>query len=208
MLERSNAHQLDACQKQLGVLQLQIQQAKDDRDALDAQLPRGGGPIASRLQAAEKELAALEELTPLDTRRSAARQEAEAAARRADEAERRIEGRPATLARGSVGRRAARSTSAPSRSAGSCSTAIGSPKRSAGWSQRREELVRRQRELDALAARIVQLAADAGVSLVATGPIEQLRQLAEAAAQQEAAAARRDAHPQPGAAPPRRPGQA
>ena len=38
MLERSNAQQLDACQKQLGVLQLQVQQAKDDRDALDAQL--------------------------------------------------------------------------------------------------------------------------------------------------------------------------
>ena len=57
-----------------------------DRDSLDAQLPRGGGPIQSQLQAAEKELAALEELTPLDTRRSAARQEAESAARRVHEA--------------------------------------------------------------------------------------------------------------------------
>jgi len=86
MLERSNAHQLDACQKQLGVLQLQVQQAKEDRDAIDAQLPRGGGPISSRLQAAEKDLAALEELTPLETRRSAAQQELEAAERRAREA--------------------------------------------------------------------------------------------------------------------------
>ena len=70
LLERSNARQLDACQKQLTMLQTQIQQTKQDRDALDAQLPRGGGPIASRLQAAEQELAALEELVPLDTRRA------------------------------------------------------------------------------------------------------------------------------------------
>ena len=33
---------------------------------LDDQLPRGGGPMASRLAAAERELAALEELTPLE----------------------------------------------------------------------------------------------------------------------------------------------
>ena len=83
LLERSNSRQLDGCQKQLGVLQLQVEQAKADREALDGQLPHGGGPIPSRLQAAERELAALEELTPLDTRRNAARQEAEAAARRA-----------------------------------------------------------------------------------------------------------------------------
>ncbi len=73
---------------------------RSDRDALDAQLPRGGGPIAVRLQAAEKELAALEELTPLDGRRAAARQEAEAAARRADRGHGSGTGRAAPLAAG------------------------------------------------------------------------------------------------------------
>jgi len=35
LLERSNSRHLDGCQKQLGVLQLQVTQAKADRDALD-----------------------------------------------------------------------------------------------------------------------------------------------------------------------------
>ena len=68
MFERSNARQLEACQKQLNLLQLQVKQTSDDRDALDGQLPRGGGPIAAPAAAAEKDLAALEELMPLDAR--------------------------------------------------------------------------------------------------------------------------------------------
>jgi uncharacterized protein YhaN len=192
LLERSNSRQLDACQKQLSVLQLQVEQAKADRDGLDGQLPRGGGPISSRLQAAEKELAALEELTPLDTRRSAARQEAEAASRRATDAKEELKaarrrwrqalamlGLPEDLSlqqvRGLM-QRGDRMAEAQRR--------LGSL---------RDELQRRQRELDGLMARIVQLAADAGVALGPPSPIEQLHQLAEAADAQEANAARRDA---------------
>ena len=81
ILERSNARQLEACQKQIDMLQLQVKQAGEDRDALDAQLPRGGGPIAARLAAAEKDLAALEELMPAG-RPAAAPAEQEAAAAR------------------------------------------------------------------------------------------------------------------------------
>jgi uncharacterized protein YhaN len=192
LLERSNSSQLDGCQKQLSVLQLQVEQAKADRDGLDGQLPRGGGPISSRLQAAEKELAALEELTPLDTRRSAARQEAEAAVRRATAAKEELKaarrrwrqtlamlGLPEDLSSQQVHGLVQRGDH------------MAETQRRLG--QLREELQRRQRELDGLTARIVQLAADAGVALPPTGPIEQLRQLAETAAQQEASAARRDA---------------
>lgn len=192
MLERSNAHQLDACQKQLGVLQLQIQQAKADRDSLDSQLSVGSGPLAGRLQAAEKELAALEELTPLDTRRSAARQEAEAAGRRAAEAKADLHaarrrwrdalsaaGLPPDLGPKQVARLRQRGDR------------IADMQRRLG--QRREDLQRRRQELDSLSGRIAQLAADARVSLGSTDPVEQLRQLAAAAAQQEAGAARRDA---------------
>lgn len=192
MIERSNAQQFEGCQKQLGVLQLQIQQAKTDRDALDSQLPQNGGLLASRLQSAEKELAALEELAPLDTRRSAARQEAEAVERRIGEAQEELSaarrrwrgalaasGLPEELTPGQV-RRLARS-----------GDRIAEIQRRLAL--RREELPRRQREIDFLAARIVQLATDCGVTLGAGDPIEHLQQLAEAAAQQEAAAARRDA---------------
>ncbi len=70
------------------------------------------GQSQGRLQAAEKDLAALEELTPLDTRRSAARQEAESAARRVRRCGGGTEDRPATLARGPVCRRPCRKPSA------------------------------------------------------------------------------------------------
>ena len=88
LLERVNAKQLEACRKQLGVLQSQVEQTKADRDALDAQLPRGGGPIVSRLQAAENGIGGPGGADRRWTiRRTAARQEADAAARRADEAQ-------------------------------------------------------------------------------------------------------------------------
>ena len=191
LLERSNAQQLEGCQKQLSVLQLQVQQAKEDRDALDAQLPRGG-PISSRLQAAEADLAALEELAPLDTRRTAAKQAVEAAQRHAAEAKEAMKdarrrwrnalataGLPEDFTAKQVRRlmqRGDRITELQRRIA-----------------QRREDMARRQRELESLTSRIVQLAADAGVSLGSPNPIEQLRQLAAVATQQQAGAARRDA---------------
>lgn len=192
LLARSNAQQLDGCQKQLGVLQLQIQQGKEDRDSLDAQLPRGNGSLAGRLQAAEHDLAALEELTPLDTRRSAARQEAEAATRREATAKNefitakrrwrdalRMAGLPDEL-----GPKQVRRIMQHGDRLGEMQHRL---------AQRREDIVRRQRELDSLCARIAQLASDAGVSLTSAGPIEQLRQLAEAGAKQDASAARREA---------------
>ena len=86
VMERSNSRQLESSHKQLGMLQLQINQVREERESLDKQLPRGG-PIASRLEAAERELAELEELVPLDAKRQAAKQEAEAADSRAQQAE-------------------------------------------------------------------------------------------------------------------------
>ena len=82
-LERSNRQRLDDRRKQLGMLQLQIKQAGEEREELDKQLPRGGGPIASRLEAAERELAELEEILPLDAKRQAIQEETEAATARA-----------------------------------------------------------------------------------------------------------------------------
>ncbi len=191
MLERSHTRQLDACQKQLSVLQLQIQQAKEDRDGLNAQLVAGGGSTTVRLDVAEKELSSLEELSPLESRRAAASQEAEAASRRADEAKDQLRtarrrwrdalmaaGLPEQLSPRQVWRLAEHGDK------------IAEMQRAAA--QRREEMLRRQSELDSLTNRIAQLAADSGVLPGAGGPIERLRQLAEAAARQEADSARRD----------------
>ncbi|MFZ1933532.1 MAG: AAA family ATPase [Thermoguttaceae bacterium] len=206
LIERSNEKQLEDCQKQLATLKSHVAQTADDRDSLDAQLPRGGGPIVSRLQAAENELAALEAIALEDAKRAAAQQDAEVAARRADEARQSLKaarrrwrqslvaaGLPQTIAAKQVRRLVERGD----------------------WiaetqqrlSQRREELARRQAELDAFATRIVQLAADAGTPVCGAGVspalaagtaapqrlLDQLHELAEAAARQATFVERREA---------------
>ena len=72
------SRRLEGCQGQLQLLGQQMQQAKDERDALDSRLPRGGGPLVARLQTAEKALARLEQLLPQEAQREAADQQAAA----------------------------------------------------------------------------------------------------------------------------------
>ena len=200
LLERSNSRQLESCQKQINMLQLQTQQAKEERDALDERLPRGGGPIASRLQTAEKDLAALEELVPLDAQRIGARQEAQAAAGRVTQAKEEL---------GTARRRWRQSLSAaglpesltPKQVRGLIRRCDHLGQMHRRWEDRREELGRRRRELDALRDRITQLVADsevAGHRAPTVGwsggggdPVEQLRQLGELLQQQETCLARR-----------------
>jgi len=79
LLERSATRHYEACQQQLASLTNQTDEARRERDELDARLPKGGGPLVTRLQTAEKELAALEELLPLNARRETAENEAKAA---------------------------------------------------------------------------------------------------------------------------------
>lgn len=78
-LERSVRQQLESCDQLHHSLELQVKQAKDERDTLDAKLPRGGGPLITRLQEAERELAAIEELLPLESRRRTSNGELRAA---------------------------------------------------------------------------------------------------------------------------------
>jgi uncharacterized protein YhaN len=79
-MERGARSELDDCHRQLGLLKEQTDEARTERDELDASLPRGGGPLVARLQSAEKSLASLEALLPLEREREAALREAEAAA--------------------------------------------------------------------------------------------------------------------------------
>ncbi|MBN1394866.1 MAG: AAA family ATPase [Pirellulales bacterium] len=163
MLERSNVQQLDACRKQIESVGGQIRRAKQERDAYDARVP-GERPIADRTQAARRELAALEELSPLAARRETARAEAASASHRVAEA-----------------REAARAARRRWRSA---LAAVGmpdnfSPKqfhrlvRRGGrihemqrrWDERREELRRRRSEMESLSGRIAQIAAEAGINI-------------------------------------------
>ena len=67
-LQRNAESRLDSTHRQISVLGQQLKAAQAERDELDAKLPRGGGPLVARLQAAEKQLAQLEALVPLACR--------------------------------------------------------------------------------------------------------------------------------------------
>lgn len=196
LLERSNARQLETCQRQIEILQSQIRQAQHERDALnqqltDQQLTSGGGPVAGRLQAAQRELAELEELAPLDARLGAARQETHAAAGRVNLAAGRLAeavrrwraaladaGLPEGLSPGRIRRLMDRSGQ------------LGELRRR--LDHRREELHQRRHELDSLLQRIARLVADGRAQVSGDDPLEQIRQLRESLAQQETAVGRRD----------------
>jgi uncharacterized protein YhaN len=183
LLERSNANQLEACQRQIVMLQAQIKQAEEERDALDAQLPQGGGPIAVRLQAAEKELAALEELVPMRSRRDTARHRVDVAARRLAESEGDLTaarrrwseslaelGLPAKLSPKQV-----RHVVAQCEQHGELFRQL---------QRRREELQLRRRELESVAARVREMAAEAGIGAGGASPVALLAQLEGALARQ------------------------
>ena len=194
MLERSNQQQSEACQKQLELLLSQAEQAEADRRRLDAQLPRGGGTPAVRLQAAEKELAGLEALSPLDARRNAVRQEAAAAARRADEAKESLRGSPSLRARrlAAAGLPADVTLQQVRRLLARAEPIAHLQRRRI---ERQDELARRRREMDSIVERVSQLAADAGVEhsdAAGDDVVARLRTLAAAAAEQETVAARRE----------------
>ncbi len=184
MLERSNARKLDACQKQTNMLQLQMRQAKEERESLDRSLPASGQSRATQLENAENNLAQLEELMPLDARRQAAEQEAATTQLQVRQAEEQYK-----ASRGGW-REVLRGADLPEGL---------SPKQVRdlllhrdGWAtlvrrseQAQSELRLRQQELDAITDRVTQLATDAGMSVTSGNPIELLQQLSQSLREEE-----------------------
>ena len=185
MIERYNEMNLETCSQQLAMVKEQIESAIADRDKLDEKLPRGGGPLLARLQAAEKDLASLEELIPLEGHRQASQVEAEtaeAAVQRAEaelnEARQRWQNLlvelklPASLR----------------------------PKQLAEWGEqaeqwsrlnekiaaRKQEIADRQHALDALETRLAKVFEESKLKPVSTRIVEQMRQLRQAIAEQTA----------------------
>lgn len=221
MLERSNLRQLESCRGELEQLRDQIAEAEEERDSLEAR--SNGDDVSTKgLRTAEHALAALKELNPLATRRDAARAEAEAAARRADEMRATVGSakRHWRQALAGAGLPSDISPKQLSRLAQNGGRIADLQRR---LNERREELLRRRRELESLSARVAQLAADAGMSATLTpgamgvglsssavpdssgtllqpsvnqqafNPLDMIRMLAETAAKQQAAVARREA---------------
>jgi uncharacterized protein YhaN len=183
-LDRSHTNALESCQKQTELLQLQLKQAKQDRDELDRQVPRGGGPVAVRLQKVEQQLAELEALVPLEARVRAAREEAELAQRQASgiDGERtaaRRRWRDALAAAHLPEKFTPRQVRALLRH-GDRIAQVGRR-----VELREQELAQRRAELDAFSGKVLQVLVDSGLETKADDALGQLRVLRESLASQQ-----------------------
>lgn len=82
LLEKAAEEDFDTSEKQLAMLRSQVAQAEEERDQIDRHLPAGGGPFTVRLEAAEADLARLEQYLPLESQRAVVVQHSESAADR------------------------------------------------------------------------------------------------------------------------------
>lgn len=190
-MERTAARQLETCRKQLEMLALQISQAREEREKLDGQIPRGGGPLVTRLQTAEGDLAALEEMLPLDAQRQLASQAVTAAATRAEQAEADYQAARRRWRQGLSGVGLPDNWSpAQVQQFRDHSEQIGELRRR--LDRCRQDLAERQRTLQGLAQRIADLARDVGLTGKHNLASQQLLQLRRVLNENQELLARRD----------------
>lgn len=174
-MEQSASSQLDTCHQQIASLKEQAKEARAERDLLDQRLPKGGGPLVARLQTAEKALARLEELLPLDAQREAAERAADAAAKHAEAAQ------EALRAARKKWQRMLAAFGLPPKSRPRELRLVSRQREQ--WRElnkqlelRQGELGRQRAEFDTLAGRIRQLVTQVGVVPRSQLPLEQLAQ--------------------------------
>lgn len=191
-MERLNVRSAFDCQQQQRMLDLQVRQTQEEMEDLDQQIPRGNGPIDVRLEAAERELAALEELVPLDARRHASRQDTDSAAARAQEAEAELAAarrrwKEAVAAAGlpaGITPKQIRELAAGAEQVRDMQSRVG---------KRREELQQRIKDLEGIKARIAQLVKDTGLVTNEKTPVGLLRAMAAQLTDQQSRIERRRA---------------
>ena len=89
--EEQIAARRESNDRQVELVQKQLHETRIEKDELERELGSVEGSVVVRLQAAERHLAELEKLLPIDSRLREARREAEAAQRRAEDARRKLE---------------------------------------------------------------------------------------------------------------------
>ncbi len=192
MLETNAARQLEGCHKQVSLLETQTKQAQDERAELDKQLPSGGGPLATRLQAAEAAVAKLEAMLPLEARHQSAQQDLATAQKQAADAKEALQKthgrcRAALAAAGMPKNLSPKQL----REMAGQRTELDAVER--GWSAAVDERDRRARELAVLSNRIESLLHDADLKPESETASGRLRQLRRELAEEEATMGRRDA---------------
>ncbi len=81
-VEDSAADRLDACHRQLELVAKQMHEAEAERDQLDRELPLTDGSVQLRLEHAQRHLAELERVLPVESKRREAAEEISSAERR------------------------------------------------------------------------------------------------------------------------------
>lgn len=89
--EDAAADKLESCQRQMDTVARQIKEAEREKDKLDVGLPMTDGSVLLRLQAAERHLAELENVLPVEAQRKQAGHEVSTAESRLSEAKVNLE---------------------------------------------------------------------------------------------------------------------
>ena len=218
-LEHRAEHHADHCSQQLDTLTQQIKDAEQERDDLDAQLPKGGGALTARLQTAEAQLASLQELLPLHTHKETTEQTARSVEDRARQADDnyqkakqnwrkllRAMGLDENLSPADVAQRT-REEEHRANSHRQLQHATEREQQKAALEPaakreelsnveqivfvKREEIANRRREHEAITGRVKQLLTDAGLLASGRNPFEQLAQLRRDVDDQRALTVRR-----------------
>lgn len=189
-MERSAARDLEQCEKQLELVSSEIEQTQKEVEELAAELPLHNGNLQKKLEESENELATLEELVPLEAKVQTARQRVQAAQRRLDEvteSSKDAQGR---------WRSALRQASLPETLSPQAVRQLAEGNEHLLQARRqlelkREELSSREKELETLSSRIMQIAEEIEMSYTISDPQQLLNHLSVAASEQQALYERR-----------------
>ncbi len=189
--EARYAEEYDNVQHELERLAHQLEKAKEERDRLDAETPVSEGSIVLRLQTAERHLAELEEMLPLETDRRKATEASRSAKQRYDSARERLavaerDWRSQLKALGlpqELGHKELQLLAGQYEQLGQLESKA---------KLRLDDMERRQREFQRVVTRIERLAQESGLVLDKGTPLEQLQHLLEESRMQKAHIAHRE----------------
>jgi uncharacterized protein YhaN len=176
-LHESSAYdRFDACQYEIETAFNQLEEAEVEQAKLDHELSLHGGPVALRLQHAERHLAELERIIPVESQRQEVAQEIDSAERRHKLAE---EKHVSALANWKARLRALGlpENITPANLAAMAGQCERLADLEAKIENRRDDMQRRQREFAIVSQRIVTLADETGLRREKATPLEQLDHL-------------------------------
>ena len=193
--EDAAADKLDACQRQLKSLARQVEESEAEKQTLDTELPLTDGAAAIRLEAAEKHLAELESVLPVEAQRRQAGHGVASAESRLTQARAQLEKTLGAWKAKLVGLGFSEKLD-PKEFLSITERYETLSELDERVQHRREDLAQRQREHAAITRRVHDIATEVGCLLETKDqlrPLDQLEHLVEERAKQFADIQRRDA---------------